>query len=205
MRYAAILFLLLAVPCWSRTTATTKNDTSRPCSPITTGSNNNFVINCKIDPEQGKQMIGILNKILANQQKLQPEIVMQKLDEILKAVNPNVPVKTYFCNGMWRTVGPSANAGMEINMGGDNIAFKEMINLNNTHQYAQLLTMCQQQMKSSPEWLTPLLTCSLAYIGQGDKVNASEMLKEFDSRTGPAYAVDACKQMSDFLHAQLGQ
>ena len=38
-------------------------------------------------------MLGILNKILANQ--LDPHAVMAKLDEILEAINPNLQVKTY--------------------------------------------------------------------------------------------------------------
>ncbi len=146
-------------------------------------------------------MLDILNKILTNQ--LDPDVVMPKLDEILKAVNPNVPKKTYLCDGMWRTLGPGANTGLEVNMGGDSSAFQEMRRLNNSRQYADLLNACLAQIRSKPEWLTPRLFCGLAYIGIGDKSKAKEMLKEFDARTGPSYAVDGCAQMSEFLHKQL--
>jgi hypothetical protein len=146
-------------------------------------------------------MLEILNKILANQ--LDPDAVMTKLDEILKAVNPNSPAKTYFCNGQWRIAGPGAHAGFEINMGGDDSAFQEMIRLNNSKQYAELLKTCLAQIRSEPEWLTPRLFCGLAYLGTGDKLKAKEMLAEFGSKTGPAYDVDACHQMSDYLHEAL--
>lgn len=148
-------------------------------------------------------MLDILNKILANQ--LDPDAVMAKLDEILKAVNPNIPARTYFCNGQSRTAGPGPHAGFEISIGGDDSSFQEMIRLNNSGQYPDLLKACLTQIRSAPEWLTPRLFCSLAYLGTGDRAKASEMLGEFDSRTGPAYDVDACKQMSDYLHGQLQQ
>jgi len=142
-------------------------------------------------------MLVILNKILSNQ--MDPDAVMAKLDEILKAVNPNIPAKTYFCNGQWRTAGPGANAGFEINMGGDDSAFQEMVRLNNSRQYSELLKVCLAQIQTTPGWLTPRLFCGLAYLGTGDKVKAKAMLVEFDSKTGPAYDVDACQQMSVHL------
>lgn len=60
-----------------------KATTSGVCSPATSGNNNTFVIKCGIGSAQGKQMIQILNKVLANQ--IDPTAVMTKLDEILKA------------------------------------------------------------------------------------------------------------------------
>jgi len=205
MKYAAILLLSLALPCWSQSATTTKNDTSGPCSPITTGHNNNYKIECNIDTEQGKKMLDIMNKILANQGKLSFDVVNQKLDEILKALNPNVPVKTYFCDGRWRTMGPSANAGLAVFVGGDNAVFQRMISLANAQQFQELLGLCKAQMTEKPEWLTPDLACGVAYLGLGDKANAAIMLKDFDSRTGPAYDIDGCKQMSDFIRTALSQ
>jgi hypothetical protein len=146
-------------------------------------------------------MLVILNKILAN--RIDADVVVAKLDEILKAVNPNVPAKTYFCDGRWRTTGPGANAGFEISMGGDDSAFQEMARLNNSGQYPELLKVCLAQIQSTPAWLTPRLFCGLAYLGTGDKVKAKAMLTEFYSKTGPAYDVDACHQMSDYLHKEL--
>ncbi len=201
MKYGLILFVLLAAPCWGQATTTGTADTKGPCSPAVTGSKNTFTINCGIDKKQGQKMLDILNKILANQ--LDPQAVMTKLDEILNAVNPNVPAKAYFCDGHWRTMGPGANAALEVNIGGDDSAFQEMVRLNNAREYADLLKTCLAQIRSAPEWLTPRLFCGLAYLSTGDKAKAKEMLTEFDSKTGPAYTVDACKQMSDYLHAQI--
>jgi len=201
VRYCLILSLLMAIPCWSQTTATGKAETAGACSPAVTGSKNTFTINCGINKEQGQKMLVILNKILANQ--IDPDAVMAKLDEILKAVNPNIPAKTYFCNGQWRTAGPGANAGFEVSMGGDDSMFQEMVRLNNSAQYAELLKVCLAQIHSTPGWLTPRLFCALAYLGTKDKAKAKAMVEEFDSKTGPAYDVDACHQMSEYLHKNI--
>jgi hypothetical protein len=202
MRYGLVLLMLIAMPCWSQTTTSGKAETTGPCSPAVTGGNNQFSINCRgIGKEQGQKMLDILNKILANQ--LNPNAVLAKLDEILKAVNPNIPVKAYACNGEWRTVGPGQATALEVNMGGNDSAFQNMIRLNNSKQYADLLNECLAQISSTPEWLTPRLFCGMAYMASGNKVKVKEMLTEFDSRTGPAYTVGACQQMSDLLHRAL--
>lgn len=175
--------------------------TSGACSPAASGNNNVFTINCGIGEAQGQKMVDILNKILANQ--LDPTEVMKKLDEILHAINPNLPTKVYFCDGEWRTQGPSATAALDISTGGDAKAFQMMVELYNSRKFPELLQDCLAQIQSTPEWLTPRLLCGLAYLGLGDRDRAATMLKEFDTRTGPAYDTDGCKQMSDFLHQQL--
>jgi hypothetical protein len=205
MKYSVIvLMLIVAVSCFAQTTQTGEAKTTGSCSPAVTGNNNQFSINCQgISKEQGQKMLVILNKILDNQ--LDPAAVMSKLDEILRAVNPNIPTKTYFCNGQWKTTGASARAAFEISMGGDDSAFQEMIHLNNSRNYQDLLRVSLAQISSKPEWLTPRLFCALAYIGLGDVQRAKELLKEFDSKTGPAYDVDACRQMTAYLHSVLRQ
>jgi hypothetical protein len=201
MKYGLILTLLLVTACRGQTTATGQAETSGPCSPGVTGSNNIFTINCGIGKEQGQKMLNILNKILANQ--LDPTAVMVKLDEILNSINPNRPPKTYLCNGMWRIAGPGPNTALQIALGGDDSAFQDLVRLNNTRQYAELLKLCLSQIQSAPDWLTPRLFCGLAYLGIGDGVKAKSMLAEFDSRTGPAYQDDGCKEVSDYLHEHL--
>jgi hypothetical protein len=174
-----------------------------PCANILaiTGPIN---INCSSLTQAEQKIIDgipdVLKKILSNQ--LDTNAVMKKLNEILHAVNPNVPVKTYFCNGKWKTIGPSATSALEIDGGGDDTAFQSMLRLNNSAQYRELLKLCLGQIESSPEWLTPRLFCGLAYSALGDKTKAKSMMDEFDMRTGPAYDIDACKQMSDFLHSK---
>jgi len=172
------------------------------CSVANTGNNNTFTITCGVGKQQGDALLKIMNRIIANQ--LDPDAVMTKLDEILKAVNPNLAAKTYFCNGQWRTAGPSASAAFAIMMGGDDSIFQNMIQLNNSRQYSGLLKLCAAQIQSTPEWLTPRLFCALAYLGIGDKEKARSMFAEFEVKTGPAYDdADACKQMAAFLRANL--
>ena len=197
---ALCLALLFTVPLLSQTN-TGDATTSGPCSPANTGDDNIFTINCGIGKDQGQRMLDIVNKILANQ--LDPNAVMAKLDEILKTVNPNLPTKTYFCNGQWRTVGPGPNIALNVVTGGDDSAFQEMASLNNSGEYPELLMKCLAHIKSEPEWLTPRLFCGLAYWATGEKAKASDMLAEFESKTGPAYDDRTCKQASDFLHGVL--
>lgn len=197
-----ILFLLLAMPCSEQTPTAGKAATSGPCSPAVTGNENRFTISCVgVSKEQGQKMLDILNKILANQ--IDTKEVMAKLDEILHAVNPNIPVKTYFCNGKWRSMGPGPNTGLEMITGGDDKEFKKMIDLLNAKDNSGALTECLAQIQAAPEWLTPRLVCGVAYLRTGDTAKAKEMLAEFDSKTGPAYSADGCSQMSDYLHAHL--
>jgi hypothetical protein len=174
------------------------------CSNIVALSGN-VSINCSSLTAAQRKLIesipAVLNKILSNQ--LDPDAVMEKLDEILKAVNPNVPAKTYFCNGQWRTAGPGPSAAFQITLGGDDRAFQEMAQLNNSHEYAELLKFCRTQIDSAPEWLTPYLFCSLGHLALGNSLKAREMLSYYDSKTGPAYESPPCRQMSDYLHQRL--
>lgn len=88
---AGLLFMLLGMPCRCQTTGTA--NTKGPCSPAVTGNDNTFTISCPgISASQGREMLGILNKILANQ--LDPNLVMTKLNEILSAVGPAIDEKT---------------------------------------------------------------------------------------------------------------
>jgi hypothetical protein len=201
LRYSLVVVLLISLPCWTQTLTTGQATTNTPCSVANSGNGNKIQINCGIGKEQGQKIIAILNKIVANQ--LDPDVVMAKLDEILKAVNPNLPTKVYFCDGHWRTAGPGPNVALQLNLGGDDSAFQGMVQLNNSGRYADLLNACLAQIQSAPEWLTPRLFCGLAYLGAGDKSKAKEMLTEFDSKTGPAYNIDGCQQMSDHLHKAL--
>jgi hypothetical protein len=199
-------FLFAGILALAQTLPTIKQDaTNASCSNIVALAGSKVNLNCSnLTPGQRKALDGIpaiLNKILSDQ--LDPEAVMKKLDEILHAVNPNLQVRAFFCNGTWRDMGPSANAGLSINMGGDDSVFRQMVDLNNTGKYADLLSLCMVQKQSTPDWLTPKLFCGMAYSALGDPAKAKADLAAFDARTGPAYSEGACKQMSDFLRAKL--
>ena len=201
MRYTFVLMFLVSLPCWTQTTATGQATTNTPCSVANTGSDNKIQINCGIGKEQGQKIITILNKILANH--IDTEAVMVKLDEILKAVNPNLPTKTYFCDGTWKSTGPGTDSVVTFAMGDDEPSFKEMGELLNSDKPAALLKVCRAQIDSKPEWLTPRLFCAAAYFQTGDRVKAREMLAEFDAKSGPAYTAQPCGQLSEEVHKVL--
>jgi hypothetical protein len=90
MRRGLILSLLVAVS--GSGCMTPAGQTKGLCSPATTSSTNQFVINCTaIGQEQGQKMVALLNKVLAKQ--LDPNVVMAKLDEISSGVQ-NIPRRT---------------------------------------------------------------------------------------------------------------
>jgi hypothetical protein len=190
-------------PCRSQNT-TGNAKTTGACSPAISGNNNQVSINCQgISKEQAEKMTSILNKILANQ--IDPAIVIAKLDEILKSINPNARTTTYNCSGnQTRSTGPGRNAGLEVNLTvGDDSVLQEMIRLYNSRLYSDLLKLSVSQIQSRPEWLTSRLFAGVAYLNLGDGVKAKEMLKEFDSKTGPAYDAEPCQQIAIFLHSHL--
>jgi hypothetical protein len=145
----------------------------------------------------------LLRNIIAHQREA--DAVLARLDECLKAVNPNLPKKTYMCKGGWTMEGPSATTMHQMNADfGPDPSMGEMIKLNNAHQYKELLQLCTSQIESKPEWLTPRLFCALAYGAMADIAKAKDMLAIYDDRKGPAYDGDAdCKTVSNFLHANL--
>ena len=174
------------------------------CSINDVGSSNQLTIDCRgIGKEQGRKILAILNKILAD--KIDTDAVMAKLDEILHAVNPNLRKKTYTCRGGSTTEGPTATASFQIDgVIGQDPAVMEMAKLNDALQYRELLQLCTSQIESKPEWLTPRLFCALAYVGTGDTARAKGMLEVYDAGKGPLYDEDAgCQKMSDFLHSKL--
>jgi hypothetical protein len=76
---ALLLFSSVAVAQQSATT-------SAPCSPIAPDNSGSITINCPgMSKEDGRKMIAILNRILANQ--IDPDLVMVKLDEIQRGVS----------------------------------------------------------------------------------------------------------------------
>jgi hypothetical protein len=79
--WIALILATLPFGSLSQTPTTGKSQTSGPCSPAVSGNHNTFNIDCRIDPQQGKQMIEMLNKVLSNQ--IDSSLVMKKLDELL--------------------------------------------------------------------------------------------------------------------------
>jgi hypothetical protein len=79
MKYLMLLFFSSFALAQSTTT-------SGPCSPIAAQNTGSITINCPgISGEEGRKMLAILNRILANQ--INPDLVMVKLDEIQHGVS----------------------------------------------------------------------------------------------------------------------
>lgn len=195
--------MLFTIACTAQVPAATTGNakTAATCSAANTGNRNHFIINCGIGKEQGQQMIAILNKVLANQ--LDPTVVMAKLDEILKNINPNRAVKTYRCSGQWSTAGPGQNSVIEYNNGGDTSDYDVMINLANSELNSQLVDKCEALLQTKPEWLSPLLFCSVGYFRLGNIAKAKEALEKYDSRSGPAYDEPHCQEIVNDMRAKL--
>jgi hypothetical protein len=77
MRYFAIIAILSSTYVFCQAPSTTRG----ACSPVVSGNNNQFTFYCQgITPEEGKQLLTILNRIAMDQ--LDPRAVMKSLDEI---------------------------------------------------------------------------------------------------------------------------
>jgi len=120
-------------------------------------------------------------------------------------VNSNAPTITYNCAGDKKTAGQSPTAMMAMNaeFGKESKTLTRMVELNSSNNFPALLEVCEEKMKSAPEWLTPYLFCSLGYLSTGDMEKARETLAEYDKRTGPAYASEPCKQIAEHLHSHM--
>jgi hypothetical protein len=164
---------LLASPCNSQN-ATSKAETTGACSPAISGNNNQVNISCQgISKDQAAKMTSILNKILANQ--IDPDAVMAKLDEILKAVNPNKAVATYDFNGFKRVISPGRIEGSD----GEMAAFKELVKANTSTNWKEMLSLSEAEKSKAQEWLTPYFFAGLAYANLCEKDKAISNLKYF--------------------------
>lgn len=81
-----IATVLLTLPCiaQSSTTITGPAQTKGTCSQANTGNGNTFTFNCGIGEKQGKEILGILNKILASQ--MNAATVISKLNSCVEQV-----------------------------------------------------------------------------------------------------------------------
>ena len=119
--------------------------------------------------------------------------------------NPNAATVTYDCVGNRRTSGASPNAALSVKLevGAKQDVLKKMADLNDSRRYPELLSVCKEEMSSTPEWLTLYLFCGLAYLALQDGKNAKDMLDQYESRKGPAYDSEPCSRISEHLKTQL--
>jgi hypothetical protein len=202
----AILLALISLPCRSQQPtasprgAAIEASSVSPCRLVVSTQNDQFTINCQgVAKEQADKLTAIVNKILAN--KLDPQLVMTKLDEMPKASKHDSPAKIYFCDGMWQSAGRKSDSLLDSKTGGNDYDFLNMIELFRNNHYPQLLKACVASINSVPDWLTPRLFCGLAYAHLDEPGKARSMLKEFESRAGPSYDSPPCHDMTVILRS----
>jgi hypothetical protein len=174
------------------------------CSIFETQAKDQISIKCQgMNPEQSERIsaafniLPVMNRLLED--KLDPELVTTKLDELTKSAARVPRVKTYFCDGMWKSGAPNAGGILDTKTGGNDSEFLSMISLLEKKQYPELLMKCTANIKSTPEWLTPRLFCGLAYAQLNRKVEAQAMLAEFEKKAGSTYDVPDCHDMLTVL------
>lgn len=170
MKILAFVFALVSSLAMAQTTTST----SGPCSPIAPNNSGSITIECPgMSEEQARKMVAILNKIVANQ--LDPAAVMAKLDEIgkdVKTLKAGI-YSGYDFNGAKRERRPgvdSVTAGPEI------VVFQQMIKLHHDHNWGELLKVAEDEIKTSPEWLTPYLFSGIANANLGNRDAAIQRL-----------------------------
>jgi hypothetical protein len=170
------------------------------CSIFETQAKDQISIKCQgMNPEQSERVsaafniLTVMNKLLED--KLDPELVTTKLDELTKSAARVPRVKTYFCDGMWKSGAPNAGSILDTKTGGNDSEFLSMISLLEKKQYPELLTKCTANIKATPGWQTPRLFCGLAYARLNRKVEGQAMLTEFEAKAGSSYDVPDCHDM----------
>lgn len=121
-------------------------------------------------------------------------------------INPNQLIRTYNCAGISREVGPTAEAGLSVSVGGEqNIKiYNDMVYASKAKDWAKLLDLCTVQKDAKPEWLSPYLFCAIAHLGLGDKEKARVDMEYYDKRTGPQYDADEhCANLAAYIHSRL--
>jgi hypothetical protein len=81
-RKMVLLAVILTGTISAQTTASGKASTTGPCSPATSGSHNQFFIKCVIAGPERKQVVALLNTVLAS--KIDIELLMKKVNEMSK-------------------------------------------------------------------------------------------------------------------------
>ncbi len=75
-------------------------------------------------------------------------------------------------------------------------AFQKIVELEKQKNYLDLITICEKQIKKTPEWLTPYLFLGIAYANMNNKEKAIELFNYVlkNAPDDPNYA-----QANDFL------
>jgi hypothetical protein len=160
------------------------------CSNIVALAGNVNVDCSSLTPAQQKLIESIpalLHKILADQ--LDPKAVMDKLNEIGKDVKKlgRGIYSGYDFNGAKREQRPGV---MGVTGGEEVTVFQNMLKLQSEHRWDDLLDITENQIKKTPDWLTPYLFSGIANANLGKRSAAIDRLKfvQEEAAGNPDYA-----------------
>ena len=108
-----------------------------------------------------------------------PNIVADGPVTINPPQDPNAPVVFYDPNGAKHT----QIGNKFILEDGRRTAFDTIRLLHDSRKWAELAEVCEEEIKATPEWLTPYLYAGVAHANLGDLATARKRLEEFTSRT----------------------
>ena len=72
--------------------------------------------------------------------------------------------------------------------------FKKLLDLQKEQDWSTLRNVCEEQIKKSPEWLTPYLFAGVAYANLGEREQAIKLLEYVDKQAaGSSQYSDAAR------------
>ncbi|MGA9445221.1 MAG: hypothetical protein WBV26_02175 [Candidatus Sulfotelmatobacter sp.] len=166
--------------------------TSGSCSSATTGDNNKVTITCTgLTGDQVKTLSGIpslLNKILQRQEDETGEI-MSRLNDCVEGVKQarRGIYSGYDYNGAKRDQRPGVSSVTE---GPEVAAFQHLVELGKQQHWKELVEESEDQIKKTPNWLTPYLFSGIGNLSLGNRDAAIKRLEYVKSEAAgnPDYA-----------------
>jgi tetratricopeptide (TPR) repeat protein len=129
----------------------------------------------------------LLEKIeLYQRDLLEKDKEIKELDRKAKIASRGI-TSIYDFNGTKRQTTPGS---AKVSVGPEYDVFKQMVELEKAKDFSKLIELCEEQIKKTPDWLTPYLFLGVAYANTGEKDKAIANLRYVvDNAPGdPAYA-----------------
>lgn len=121
-------------------------------------------------------------------------------------VNPNAPTVTYDFNGMKRTIDFASGLTVRLQEETPQVqAYKKMAKLEDGKDWVALRDLCEQEIKKTPEWLTPALFAGKAYAVLGDTDKAIERLDYVHRKSAGREDYKVGDQLRELIRQQTGR
>jgi tetratricopeptide (TPR) repeat protein len=132
--------------------------TQEKIDELVTGKNDLLTKNSELLTQIGKYQSDLQAK----------EGQIRQLEEKAKMASRGVS-SSYDFNGAKRE---TAGGRISVTAGQEVVVFQRMVELERNKSYLELMTLCKQQIKKTPDWLTPYLYLGVAYVNLGDRSKA---------------------------------